>query len=40
MIPTWRRKVSAIERGLEVNRPDPKEPLDVLTKVGGLKSVL
>ena len=34
---TWRRKVSAIERGLEVNRPDPKEPLDVLTKVGGLE---
>jgi nicotinate-nucleotide--dimethylbenzimidazole phosphoribosyltransferase len=35
--PTWRRKVSAIERGLEVNRPDPKDPLDVLTKVGGLE---
>jgi nicotinate-nucleotide--dimethylbenzimidazole phosphoribosyltransferase len=35
--PTWRRKVSAIERGLEINRPDPKEPLDVLTKVGGLE---
>ena len=34
---TWRRKVLAIERGLEVNRPDPKEPLDVLTKVGGLE---
>jgi len=34
---TWRQKVSAIERGLEVNRPDPKEPLDVLTKVGGLE---
>jgi nicotinate-nucleotide--dimethylbenzimidazole phosphoribosyltransferase len=35
--PTWRRKVAAIERGLEVNRPDPKDPLDVLTKVGGLE---
>jgi nicotinate-nucleotide--dimethylbenzimidazole phosphoribosyltransferase len=35
--PTWRRKVAAIERGLELNRPDPKNPLDVLTKVGGLE---
>jgi nicotinate-nucleotide--dimethylbenzimidazole phosphoribosyltransferase len=35
--PTWKRKIAAIERGLEVNRPDPKEPLDVLTKVGGLE---
>ena len=35
--PTWRRKVAAIERGLELNRPDPKDPLDVLTKVGGLE---
>ena len=35
--PTWNRKVAAIERGLEVNRPDPKDPLDVLTKVGGLE---
>jgi nicotinate-nucleotide--dimethylbenzimidazole phosphoribosyltransferase len=34
---TWRRKVGAIERGLEVNRPDPKDPLDVLAKVGGLE---
>ena len=35
--PTWKRKVAAIERGLEVNRPDPKNPLGVLTKVGGLE---
>jgi nicotinate-nucleotide--dimethylbenzimidazole phosphoribosyltransferase len=35
--PTWRRKVVAIERGLELNRPDAKDPLDVLTKVGGLE---
>lgn len=35
--PTWKRKVAAIERGLELNRPDPKDPLDVLTKVGGLE---
>jgi nicotinate-nucleotide--dimethylbenzimidazole phosphoribosyltransferase len=34
---TWKRKVAAIKRGLEVNRPDPKDPLDVLTKVGGLE---
>jgi nicotinate-nucleotide--dimethylbenzimidazole phosphoribosyltransferase len=35
--PTWKRKIAAIERGLEVNRPDPKDPLGVLTKVGGLE---
>ena len=34
---TLRKKVATIERGLEVNRPDPKDPLDVLTKVGGLE---
>jgi nicotinate-nucleotide--dimethylbenzimidazole phosphoribosyltransferase len=34
---TLRKKVAAIERGLEMNRPDPKDPLDVLTKVGGLE---
>ncbi len=31
----WQRKVSAVKRGLEVNRPDCNEGLDVLTKVGG-----
>jgi nicotinate-nucleotide--dimethylbenzimidazole phosphoribosyltransferase len=35
--PTWNRKVAAIERGLDVNRPDPYDPLDVLAKVGGLE---
>ena len=35
--PTWKRKVAVIERGLELNQPDAKEPLDVLTKVGGLE---
>ena len=35
--PTWNRKVAAIERGLELNQPNAKEPLDVLTKVGGLE---
>ena len=34
---TLRKKVAAIDRGLEVNRPDPKDPVDVLTKVGGLE---
>jgi nicotinate-nucleotide--dimethylbenzimidazole phosphoribosyltransferase len=32
-----RRKADAIARGLEVNRPDPSDPLDVLAKVGGLE---
>ena len=31
------KKVSVIERGLEVNRPDPNDPIDVLAKVGGLE---
>ena len=30
------RKISAIERAIEVNRPDPADPVDVLAKVGGL----
>ncbi len=29
------RKAAAVRRGLEVNRPDPSDPLDVLHKVGG-----
>jgi nicotinate-nucleotide--dimethylbenzimidazole phosphoribosyltransferase len=33
----WRHKVSVIERALAVNRPDSNDPLDVLTKVGGLE---
>jgi nicotinate-nucleotide--dimethylbenzimidazole phosphoribosyltransferase len=32
-----RRKIVVIERSLEVNRPDPSDPLDVLSKVGGLE---
>jgi len=32
-----RNKISAIEKGLVVNKPDPNDPLDVLTKVGGLE---
>lgn len=31
------RKVAVIKRALEVNRPDPNDPLDVLAKVGGLE---
>ncbi len=30
------RKIDAIKRAIAVNRPDPKDPLDVLSKVGGL----
>lgn len=31
------RKLAAICRGLEVNRPDPGDPVDVLAKVGGFE---
>jgi len=31
------RKVSAIRRGLDVNRPDARDGLDVLSKVGGFE---
>jgi nicotinate-nucleotide--dimethylbenzimidazole phosphoribosyltransferase len=34
---TLERKIAAIDRGLELNRPDPNDPLDVLAKVGGLE---
>lgn len=30
-------KVRVIEQGLELNKPDPSDPLDVLAKVGGLE---
>jgi nicotinate-nucleotide--dimethylbenzimidazole phosphoribosyltransferase len=32
-----RHKIQVIERALEVNSPDPRDPLDVLAKVGGLE---
>ncbi|BCV23886.1 nicotinate-nucleotide--dimethylbenzimidazole phosphoribosyltransferase [Gelria sp. Kuro-4] len=32
-----RLKVETVERALAVNRPDPRDALDVLTKVGGLE---
>ncbi len=31
------RKIDAIERGLKVNRPDPSDGLDILSKVGGFE---
>jgi len=33
----YARKVAAIQRGLEVNRPDPGDVLSVLSKVGGFE---
>ena len=30
-------KITVIQAGLALNRPDPQDPLDVLTKVGGLE---
>jgi nicotinate-nucleotide--dimethylbenzimidazole phosphoribosyltransferase len=35
--PGLKRKIRVIERALEVNRPDPSDPLDLLRKVGGLE---
>ncbi len=32
---SWRKKVSVIRDALNVNRPDPADPIDVLAKVGG-----
>jgi nicotinate-nucleotide--dimethylbenzimidazole phosphoribosyltransferase len=37
---TWRHKVAVIERGLEVNRLDPADPVGVLAAVGGLEIVM
>jgi nicotinate-nucleotide--dimethylbenzimidazole phosphoribosyltransferase len=34
---TRERKVAAVERGLELNHLDPKDPVDVLAKLGGLE---
>jgi nicotinate-nucleotide--dimethylbenzimidazole phosphoribosyltransferase len=31
------RKIAAIEKGLDLNQPNANDPLDVLTKVGGLE---
>lgn len=32
-----RKKIAAIEKGLALHRPDPKDPVGVLEKVGGLE---
>jgi len=34
---TFEKKVKIIEKSLQANRPDSKDPLDVLAKVGGLE---
>ncbi len=33
----WKRKVKVIEKALEINHPDPADPLDVLAKLGGFE---
>ena len=33
----WERKVTVIKKALELNRPNPKDAIDVLSKVGGLE---
>jgi nicotinate-nucleotide--dimethylbenzimidazole phosphoribosyltransferase len=33
----WRHKVDVIRRALDKNQPDPNDPLDVLTKIGGFE---
>lgn len=33
----WEKKVKVIERALEVNSPNREDPIDVLSKVGGLE---
>ena len=33
----WGRKVAVIRQGLEINRPDPADAIDVLAKVGGFE---
>ena len=33
----WEKKVKLIKKALELNRPDPKDAIDVLSKVGGFE---
>ena len=33
----WGRKVKMIEKALDINRPNPKDAMDVLSKVGGFE---
>jgi nicotinate-nucleotide--dimethylbenzimidazole phosphoribosyltransferase len=37
---THARKIAAIERAIEVNSPDPRDPIGVLAAVGGLEIAL
>jgi nicotinate-nucleotide--dimethylbenzimidazole phosphoribosyltransferase len=34
---TWQHKVAVVQRAIQVNQPDPTDPLDVLAKVGGFE---
>lgn len=34
---TFNRKIQVIEKGLSVNQPNPNDPIDVLSKVGGFE---
>jgi len=34
---TLKNKIAAIQRGLDLHKPDPSDPLDILSKVGGLE---
>jgi nicotinate-nucleotide--dimethylbenzimidazole phosphoribosyltransferase len=34
---TLRKKIDTIRRGIEINNPDPADPIDVLAKVGGFE---
>jgi nicotinate-nucleotide--dimethylbenzimidazole phosphoribosyltransferase len=34
---TFENKIKVIEEAITLNKPDPKEPIDVLTKVGGFE---
>lgn len=31
----WKHKIAVIEDAIKINRPDPRDPMDVLAKVGG-----
>ncbi len=33
----WQNKVNVIKRGIELNKPDKNDPIDVLSKVGGIE---
>jgi len=34
---TYIRKINVIQKAIEINKPDPKDPIDVLAKVGGFE---